>query len=132
MRGGIDDEFPQRAIQRVPGIGAIEPLISIATTGDELGCFELRELILHRLQGKKCEARQLTHIELLPRIGEQQPEHLRPDDREELVEKCLTRHSRIILDRIKRPSQSATVREYGARVARSGSRADVHGIRGAV
>jgi hypothetical protein len=82
MRGRIDDEFPQRARQRVPGIGAIEPLISIATTGDELGSFEFRELILHCLQRKKCEARQLTHIELLPRIGEQQPEHLRPDDRE--------------------------------------------------
>jgi hypothetical protein len=94
MRGGIDDEFPQRAIQRVPGIRAIESLISIATTGDELGSLKFRELILHRLQGKKREARQLTHIELLPRIGEQQPEHLRPDDREELVEKCLTRHSR--------------------------------------
>ena len=94
MRSGIDGELSQSAIERVLGIGTIEPLIPIAAARDELRSFEFRELILHRLKRKKREARQLTHIQLLPRISEQQPENLRPHDREQLVQKCRVRHSR--------------------------------------
>ena len=93
MRSGIDDQLSQSAIERVLRIGTIEPLIPIAAAGDELGSLEFRELILHRLKRKKREARQLTHIQLLPRIGEQQPENLRPHDREQLVQKRRVRHS---------------------------------------
>ena len=94
MRSGIDDELSQSAIERVARIRTIEPLVAITAARDELGSLKLRELILHRLERKKREPRQLTHIQLLPRIGEQQPENLRPHDREQLVQKRRIRHSR--------------------------------------
>ena len=93
MRGGIDNEFPQRAIERVLAIRAIEPLIAIAPAGDQLSGFKFREFILHRLKREEREPRQLAHIQLLPGISEQQPENLRSDDREQLVQKCRARHS---------------------------------------
>ena len=93
MRSGIDDELSQSAIERVLRIRTVEPLIPIAPARDQLGSFEFRELILHRLERKKREARQLTHIQLLAGIGEQQPENLRPHDWEQLVQKRRVRHS---------------------------------------
>ena len=92
MRGGIDDELSQSAVERVLGIGTIEPLIPIAAARDEFGSLKFRELILHGLERKKREPRQLTDIQLLPGVGEQQPENLRPHDREQLVQKRRVRH----------------------------------------
>ena len=59
--------FRKSAVERVLGIGTIEPLIPIAAARDEVGSFEFCELSLHGLKRKKRETRQLTHVRLLPR-----------------------------------------------------------------
>ena len=101
MRSGIDDQLSQSAIERVLRIRTIEPLIPIASTRDQAGGLEFRELILHGLERKKREPRQFTHIQFLAGVSEQQPENLRPHDREQLVQKRRVRHSRSLFRRLK-------------------------------
>lgn len=70
-------------------IGTVEPLVPIRPAQDEIGRFELRQFILNRSQGEKTQSRQLARIKLLPAIGEQQPQDLRPDRWEQAVEQRL-------------------------------------------
>ena len=53
-------------------IRAVEPMVPVAAARDQVGRLKLRQFVLHRLKGEKAQPRQLTHVELLPRIGKQE------------------------------------------------------------
>lgn len=70
-------------------IGTVEPVIAVAAAGDQVGGFKLGQLILNSLQGEKAQTGQLPHVELLPWIGEQEPENFSADYREQPAQQCL-------------------------------------------
>ena len=65
----------------------IKPVVSIAAAQDKFGSAKFSQFILDRLQRKKAQTGKFSHIEFLPRIGKQKPEHLRSDDREQRMQK---------------------------------------------
>jgi hypothetical protein len=70
-------------------VGAVEPVISVAARRDQFGRLKFGQFILHSLQGEKAETSQLPHVQLLSRIGEQKPENLGADQREQPMQQRL-------------------------------------------
>ena len=71
----------QDPIQWVLGIRAIKPLITIATTNDQIRRLKLGHVILNRSKRKKTAPRQLAGIQLLAAVREQESQHLGAHDR---------------------------------------------------
>ena len=94
MQRASDHDIPQRGIEWMFRIGAVETLIAIAAAHDEIGGFKLGQLILHSLQREKTETSQLPHVQLLSWIGEQEPENLGADCREQPMQQRSLRHVR--------------------------------------
>jgi hypothetical protein len=86
VHGASDYQISQRSIERVLGVCEIEAMVTVASTRDQLGGLEFRELILDRLEREKTQARQFADIQLLLRIREQQTENLRADHRKQSME----------------------------------------------
>ncbi len=61
--------------------GALKALVAVAPTRDQISGRELGQLILHGLKRETTQPRELTDIQLLSRIREQKPEHLRAQQR---------------------------------------------------
>jgi hypothetical protein len=76
-------------MERMPGIRAVEPVISVAAAKDQIGRLELCQFILDRSQRQETESRQLTRVEFLPAIRKQQPQHFGPHRREQSMEQRL-------------------------------------------
>ena len=70
-------------------VGAVEPVISVAAGRDQFGRLKFGQFILYSLQREKAETSQLPHVQLLSRIGEQKPENLGADHREQPVQQRL-------------------------------------------
>jgi len=81
LRGAFPDQLMQDSIQCVFGICAIEPLITIAATNDQIRRLKLGHLILNRSQCQKAKPRQLARIQLFVAVREQQSQHLGAHDR---------------------------------------------------
>ena len=79
MHGPSNYQVSQCSIQRVLRVYAVEAMVTIAATRDQIGGLEFCELILDGLKREKTQACQLADIKLLPRIREQQTEDLRTD-----------------------------------------------------
>ncbi len=82
MRGRADDKLSQGGIERVLRVGAVKAVITVASTGNEMRRFQLGQLILHRLQREIAQARELTHMQLRPRIRKEKPKDFRTHQRE--------------------------------------------------
>ena len=89
MRRAFAHDLRQVAIERVLGVGAIEPLITVAAADHQIRTFEFRQFILNRAQREKAEPRQLTRIQFLAGVREEQSQHLCAHDREQSVEQRL-------------------------------------------
>ncbi len=50
MRCAFDHYLSQRGMKRVLRIGAIEAVVTIAPTGDQVGGLQFRQFVLYRLQ----------------------------------------------------------------------------------
>ena len=70
-------------------IGAIEPLITVAASDDQIRTFQLGQFILHRSQRKEAQPREFARIQLLSRVREEQSQHLGADDREQSMKQRL-------------------------------------------
>ena len=81
LRGAFPDQLMQDSIQGVFGICAIEPLITIAATNDQIRRLKLGHLILNCSQCQKAKPRQLSRIQLFVAVREQQSQHLGAHDR---------------------------------------------------
>src|SRR5439155_26842383 len=81
LRGAFPDQLMQDSIQCVFGICAIEPLITIAATNDQIRRLKLGHLILNRSQCQKAKPRQLARVQLFVAVREQQSQHLGAHDR---------------------------------------------------
>ncbi len=89
MRGAFANDLHQGAVEGVFRICAIEPLITIRAADDQIRALELRQLILDCPQREEAQARHLARVQLLALIGEQQPQHLRADDRKQPMQQRL-------------------------------------------
>jgi hypothetical protein len=89
MRGAFPHDLRYGGVQWMLRIGAIEPLITITSAHDQIRRFQLRQLILNRSEREKTQPRQLSRIQLLTWVCEQQPQHLRPNRRKQAMEQCL-------------------------------------------
>jgi len=76
------NQLSQRRIERVLGVSAIEPLVTVAASRDQIGGVEFGELILHGLEGEMTQTRELPDIELLSGVREQQLKDFRAHQRE--------------------------------------------------
>ena len=72
MQSSAGDQLSQRRTERVLGVSAVKPLITVAATGDQISGIELGQLILHGLKREMTQTRELPDIELLSGIREQQ------------------------------------------------------------
>src|SRR5438105_10400574 len=81
LRGAFPNQLMQDSIEWVLRICAIEPLITIAATNDQIRRLQLGHLILNRSQSQKAKPRQLAGIQLFAGVREQQSQHLGPHDR---------------------------------------------------
>lgn len=70
MSRAFAHDLGQGREQRVLRIGAIEPMIPVRATQDQIRRLQLRQFILDRSESEKTQARQLSRIKLLPTIGE--------------------------------------------------------------
>jgi hypothetical protein len=80
------NELHQILIEWVLLVCAIEALITIAATENQLCRFQLGEFILNGPQREEAQARQLTCIQLLIAVREEQSQHFSAHDREQPVE----------------------------------------------
>lgn len=106
VRGPSDYHSPQRCIKRMFRVSAVKSVITVAATRDQVRRLELRQLILHCLQGEKTQPRQLPYVKLLAWIRKQKLEELRPDHRKQPMQQRRA-HSPSYLDRLKRSSSTS-------------------------
>jgi hypothetical protein len=52
LRRSADNDLSQRAVERVPGIGAIKAVVAIAPADDETSRFQFGQFILNGLERK--------------------------------------------------------------------------------
>lgn len=81
----MNDQLSQHRIKSVLRVRSVEPMVAMAPAHNQSSGLQLRQFVLHCLQGEKAQPRQLTHIQLLKRIGEQEPQNLRSHDRKQSV-----------------------------------------------
>ena len=82
VRDTLSYESPQGAKKRMFPVRAIEAVITIAAACDQLRRLELRQLILHCLEGEKAQPRQFSDIQLCSWIREQELKNPGADCRE--------------------------------------------------
>jgi len=98
------DQLSQRRIERVLRVSAVEPLVTVAASRDQIGGVEFCELVLHGLEREMTQTRELPDLELLSGIREQQLKDLRAHQREQSVQERPSHHAALYLDRFKRSS----------------------------
>lgn len=79
-------QFP---VERMVGIRAVEALVAVTAADDQIRRLQLCDFVLNGAQGKKTQACQLARIKLLPGIGKEQSQYLRPYNREQSMKQCL-------------------------------------------
>jgi hypothetical protein len=89
MPGAFANDFSQAAVQWMFPIRPIESVIAIAPADNQICAFQLGQLILHRAQRQEAQARQLTRIQLLSGVGEEQSQHFRPHNRKQSMQQRL-------------------------------------------
>src|SRR3977135_367413 len=102
MHGPSNYQVSQCSIQRVLRVCAVEAMVTIAATRDQLAGLEFCELILYGLKREKTQAYQLADIQFLLRIREQQSEDLRSHRRKQSMQQRLSHRAWLYLDRFKR------------------------------
>src|SRR5712691_1360820 len=103
MQRALDHHPSQGGIERMFRVGPIEAVISVAPAQDELRSLQLRQFVLHRLQGEEAQAGQLSDIQFLSWVGKQELKNLCTDHWKQRVQKCPS-HAGSYIDRLKRSS----------------------------
>ena len=76
LSGAFDDEPAQCPVERVFWVRAEESLVAIAAADDQIGRLKFSQLILHGMRREETQPCQLTSIQFLAGIHEQQPQNL--------------------------------------------------------
>ena len=82
-------QTPQSHIKWMVRIGAIEAMITVGPAPEDSRGPQLGEFLLDGVLVQLAEPRQLAHVEFLARVGEQQPQDLGSNRREQTMNQAL-------------------------------------------